>query len=275
MTRKGATAANGLPKRVREASFRIMWSICRYVAVIAASFAVLSAPANAEKVCVEEAAGVCLKYREVAPVKQTPSDSVTTRARVKPAAPVTEEQRAERGLNLSRNEYRLVQLGLQKAGLYAGSLDGVMGGGSREALSAWQAANGAPATGYLTFEQALALQEARPLAPRAENPPAVAPIASPAAAAPELPKNGETYSETVDILVGNSWGKATVIVSRLNDESAKVSVRFRAAGWRMNDECVFPVSGEHSCRIFQSEKPTTLAGALPKLSLGDQGMRFW
>ena len=243
--------------------------------VAAALFLPLAFPANAEKVCVEEAAGVCLKYREVASAKPAAPKPAAPSAPAAQAFPGTDEAQTEKGLNLSRNEYRLVQAGLQKSGHYTGTLDGVMGGGSRKALAAWQAANGDPATGYITFEQALALQEARPLAPRAEEPAAVAVIATPPVATPGLPKNGETYSETVDVLVGNSWGKATVIVSRLNDESAKVSVRFRATGWRMNDECVFPLSGEHSCRIFQSVKPTTLAGALPELSLGDQGMRFW
>lgn len=260
------------PKRSGE-PFR-MWSFFSRVAVVS-SLALLAPAAHAERVCVEEAAGVCLKYRDVAPAKPAAPKPAAPSAPASPAFPGTAEAQAEKGLNLSRNEYRLVQSGLQKAGLYSGALDGVMGGGSRQALAAWQAANGAPATGYLTFEQALALQETRPLAPRAEDPAAVAAIASSDAATPDLPKSGETYSETVDILVANSWGKATVTVSRIDDQSAKVSVRFRSDGWRLNDECVFPVAGGHSCRVFQSEEPTTLAGALPELSLGDQGMKFW
>ena len=70
---------------------------------------------------------------------------------VSPAAPPSEE--VERGLGLSREERRLVQMGLASAGYAPGPADGVFGKRTREALGAWQASKGLEVTGYLTKEQ--------------------------------------------------------------------------------------------------------------------------
>ena len=63
----------------------------------------------------------------------------------------------EKGLDLSREERRLVQLGLAVAGHPPGSADGVLGGKTRRALKAWQASKEVDATGYLTRGQSEAL----------------------------------------------------------------------------------------------------------------------
>ena len=63
----------------------------------------------------------------------------------------------EKGLDLSREERRLVQMGLAAAGHPPGSADGVLGGKTRRALKAWQVSKEVEATGYLTREQSEAL----------------------------------------------------------------------------------------------------------------------
>ena len=59
----------------------------------------------------------------------------------------------ERGLGLSREDRRLVQMGLSSAGHDAGGVDGMFGGGTRRALRGWQESKEVEVTGYLTGEQ--------------------------------------------------------------------------------------------------------------------------
>ena len=59
----------------------------------------------------------------------------------------------DQGLGLSREERRLVQMGLAAAGHSPGSADGVFGPQTRKALRAWQASKELEGTGYLTREQ--------------------------------------------------------------------------------------------------------------------------
>ena len=59
----------------------------------------------------------------------------------------------EKGLGLSLEQRRLVQMGLAAAGRDPGGADGLFGGKTRRALSAWQASKEVEATGYLTKEQ--------------------------------------------------------------------------------------------------------------------------
>ena len=63
----------------------------------------------------------------------------------------------EKGLGLTREESRLVQVGLSAAGYDPGPADGWIGSGTREALRRWQGARGEPATGYLDADGAKAL----------------------------------------------------------------------------------------------------------------------
>ncbi|WP_347268158.1 peptidoglycan-binding domain-containing protein [Paracoccus sp. (in: a-proteobacteria)] len=72
---------------------------------------------------------------------------------------------------MSLAERKAVQRALAEAGYYSGSIDGILGGGSRQAIAGWQAALGAPATGYLQPGQARNLIEAAP------PPPPEAPVA--------------------------------------------------------------------------------------------------
>ena len=70
---------------------------------------------------------------------------------VAPAAPTPEA--VERVLGLSREERRLVQMGLSSSGHNAGDVGGVFGGQTRKALRAWQKSKRMEVTGYLTGEQ--------------------------------------------------------------------------------------------------------------------------
>jgi len=61
---------------------------------------------------------------------------------------------AEVALNLGASARRRIQAGLSAAGFEPGPADGVFGAGTRDAIRAWQTARGAPATGYLSREEA-------------------------------------------------------------------------------------------------------------------------
>ena len=63
----------------------------------------------------------------------------------------------ERRLELGREEYRLVQVGLAAAGHDPGPADGRIGSGTRDAIRRWQGARGEPETGYLDVDGAKAL----------------------------------------------------------------------------------------------------------------------
>ena len=76
---------------------------------------------------------------------------------------------AEAGLGLTRDARVLVQRGLTALKFEAGPADGLFGKRTRGAIKAWQAAKGLEATGYLTKEQAEALQAAGEEVARAEK----------------------------------------------------------------------------------------------------------
>ena len=59
----------------------------------------------------------------------------------------------EKGPYLSREERRLVQMGLTAAGYDLGPADGIFGGRTRDALRRWQGSKRMGGTGYLTREQ--------------------------------------------------------------------------------------------------------------------------
>ena len=62
------------------------------------------------------------------------------------------EARASEG-DLSGDERKLLQTALQWEGAYSGKIDGAIGGGTRNAMAAWQLARGYPETGVLTTRQ--------------------------------------------------------------------------------------------------------------------------
>ncbi len=76
-----------------------------------------------------------------------------------PAAPAPEATASsvEAGLELSRADRRLVQLGLAAAGFDPGPVDGWFGRGTRGAIRQWQASRGEVATGHLEVETAKVL----------------------------------------------------------------------------------------------------------------------
>jgi peptidoglycan hydrolase-like protein with peptidoglycan-binding domain len=80
-----------------------------------------------------------------------------------PAAPppvqALDPEGAESALGLSREVRRAVQRDLELLGYDPRGIDGVFGRGTRTAIAAWQRANRAPETGYLTGNQVLLLQE--------------------------------------------------------------------------------------------------------------------
>ena len=114
-------------------------------ALLIAALVFAAAPATAERVCVEEAAGVCLKYREVAPA-----------APASPAAPSLSTAEAA----LSAEARRDVQRQLQALGHYRSGIDGQFGPGTRRAISSWQRSAGFDATGRLNRGQISALLSA-------------------------------------------------------------------------------------------------------------------
>ena len=75
------------------------------------------------------------------------------------AAPsaVASPEEVERGLALSREDRRLIQMGLASLGHDPGPADGVFGRRTRAALRAWQGSSGLDATGHLTREQSAGL----------------------------------------------------------------------------------------------------------------------
>ncbi|MEL7463043.1 MAG: peptidoglycan-binding domain-containing protein [Pseudomonadota bacterium] len=270
-------------------------------ALAACSFAVFSLivgapnPASAEQICVEEAAGVCLKYRTV-----EPDPAPTTRARPAPAAPkpslpATAEAKEEAELDLSKSEYREVQGGLRKAGHYKGALDGVVGPGSRGALRAWQAEAGYDVTGYLTFDQVLALRDiargrtqqaaVAPAAPAPAPAPAVevAPSAQPeveaAPAGPAHPLPGQVYSEDWGKSIAFAVGDMIARLERTGDDTADLQVRFNAVNqqqFSFKDDCEVPVTGSFSCNLRGFEGQLLfISGELPNVSIDGKDVSFW
>ena len=72
----------------------------------------------------------------------------------------------ENSLGLERSEKVLVQHGLASAGFPPGKIDGLIGGNTRVALGAWQAAQGHEETGHLTADHAKVLMAAGEAAQR-------------------------------------------------------------------------------------------------------------
>lgn len=118
---------------------------------ILAAICLAFSAAEAQRVCVEELAGTCLKYADPAPgpAPAPPAEP----------APVSDAERAERALGLGLAERRRVQQGLRADGLYDGSIDGLVGPGTRRAIRAWQRRAGEAETGFLTAGQFRALSE--------------------------------------------------------------------------------------------------------------------
>lgn len=95
-----------------------------------------------------------------APVAAAPEPAPTPEAAptTPPAETLAEARRAESAL--SRDERQDIQRALQWFGVYAAAIDGAFGPGTRSAISAWQTAQGAEATGMLFTDQRTTLLDA-------------------------------------------------------------------------------------------------------------------
>ena len=71
-----------------------------------------------------------------------------------PVLPVVTAESIEAGLELSRADRRLAQLGLEAEGFDPGPADGLFGRGTRGAIGRWQASQGDSSTEYLDAESA-------------------------------------------------------------------------------------------------------------------------
>ena len=76
-----------------------------------------------------------------------------------PAPRALDHAAVERALGLERHTRVLIQRGLAELKTGVGYIDGLFGKGTRKAVRKWQQGKGFPATGYLTREQAEALEE--------------------------------------------------------------------------------------------------------------------
>ena len=236
-------------------------SLCATATAIAA--ALFAAPTLAEQVCVEEVAGVCLKYRTVEPAK--PAAPTTTTAR--PAA--SPEATAERRLGLTREERRAIQETLSGQGWYGGGIDGAFGPGTRRAIRLWQRENGSGASGYLTENDVAALFRQRREAIQRESGADVA-VAEPAATEPEVtapppadPKPGETYSVA---MVTDTRGKATFDLVANDSGVARIAIQITGDHYeRTRATCEFTVGVEGKC-LFQAQyNKYIMWGTLPNL----------
>ena len=89
-----------------------------------------------------------------APEPQTPAPEPQTS---EPQTPPPAPQATEEALGLSQEERRLIELGLEAAGIDPGEVDGQFDSATREAIRQWQTAGGAEPTGYLDGPARLAL----------------------------------------------------------------------------------------------------------------------
>ena len=89
------------------------------------------------------------------PVKPQEVDTV-----LEPSAPTPETEKEL--LGLSRDELRRIQRNLISLGHYAGSVDGLFGKDTREAIKKWQSSQKMAATGYLDADSAKALLAVQP-----------------------------------------------------------------------------------------------------------------
>lgn len=214
----------------------------RRIVVSTAGVAALCAPLSAqERVCVEEAAGVCLKYQSV----EQPAATTPAPQQASPA------ERSEKALGLSRENRRAIQRGLGDAGHYGGAIDGLFGPGTRRAIASWQRANGLTASGYLTAGAVAALTRAgsnSPRAPRAQANGATAAAAEFGDLISGLRCTSEDYGEPVSIVFRRDGGAAASAI----DISVYVTWTFEAGRF-----CVFNQGRELTC--FPIDMPITIA----------------
>ncbi|MFN3262550.1 MAG: peptidoglycan-binding domain-containing protein [Pikeienuella sp.] len=199
----------------------------RQMLTIIAAFVAFAGPAFAQqRICVEELAGTCLKWREEAPRAAAPASPA-------PSAAVSPEAAAERSLGLGAAERRAIQTGLNAEGLDAGAPDGAFGPRTRRAIAAFQRSRGEPATGFLTADQAVALRGAA-------SPPA--PETAGGATAPEFTSVSKFSGSTFRIFV--SPADAGAMRLRLRVETFD-------AGAPFDQSCILSTQGRDECVLDQ------------------------
>lgn len=208
-------------------------------------------PAMAERVCVEEVGGVCLKYQEV--------------RQVSPA------EAAENRLGLTGADRRAAQAGLEAEGFYSGAIDGALGPRSRGAIRDWQSSRGDAATGYLTAPQLTALRAAARAKPAAAPAPEPAPepaVASEAPAAPAPaadaahPQPGRVYTDGHVTLQGV---RIEMRVERVDDANARITLRMED-DQVLEDSCIQPIDANVTCYMRRQRwNMMVISGRLPRL----------
>lgn len=208
--------------------------------------------AFAEKVCVEEVGGVCLKFQDV--------------RQVSPA------EAAENQLGLTAADRRAAQAGLAAEGYYTGGVDGALGPQSRGAIRNWQSSRGEAATGYLTAGQIAALRSAAqasaltPAAPAestqdVETAPATETAAAPTEQAAH-PQPGRIYSDGHVTLQGV---RADMTVERVDDANVRITLRMED-DQVLEDSCIQPIDAEVACYMRRARWNMILvSGRLPRL----------
>ena len=257
----------------------------RQTAFRIALISALSSPvaALAQKVCVEEVAGVCLRYR-------TPS---ATGGQAAARPPATPEAAAEAALRMSADERKAVQRGLSARGYYTGGIDGAFGAGTRRAIARWQTDKGRAASGFLSLEELrlLASSQAAPAQPElaaAPDPkPEPEPVAEPepVVVQPPPPKvdhpvAGRVYAHEYDMA---SIAKYTITVEREDAASARVYLIADNGDSGFRKSCVVALSGPFECWLSANNwQPKRIYGALPEITLdlasgspGGNVHRFW
>ncbi len=228
----------------------------RMAACLAAMVLTGAAEARAERVCVEELAGTCLKYEERA-------------AATAPARIVSPAESAERALGLDEAARRRVQAALNRAGFAAGTPDGAFGARTRQAIAAWQQANGRSPSGFLGASDVTALLAAPEPAPAPQSAPAATPPAAPAPAVSQPAPAAQPLRLTArtrlgparfDVSAEGAAGGRAVLT--LEMETISAPDRFRQS-------CDVPATGSFSCMMHQSGwKPVRVRGALPEVEFG-------
>ena len=270
------------------------WRWFLFAALAASSAASTS---DASERCVEEVAGVCIKY---APKRQ-----------------LSDAERGEAALRLSPDDRKLVQRGLARSGAYRGAIDGALGAKSRQAIAIWQASRGEASTGHLTALQfadlrevalteavaepaagaiaAAAAPEQEPVpieetvaeadetqtalaAPTAPEPPTEAEPVVEAAPSPLHPVAGRTYE--VKTTRKRNGTPFEVRLRRTGENSAELRVRILGMhGGTLSKTCDIPIDSAFRCSKNRGGVRWTFTGQLPKVRVandwGGDDVRLW
>ena len=175
--RHSADAASRLQTLEDQAAEDLAWSTAETADTIATYRAFLAShPASrrtslAEEriAALEEAEALERTQDAVIPPPDAPVDEASVPPQAAEPAPELGPQTVEAALDLSLQDRRAVQYGLNVLGFSAGMPDGVLGDNSRRAIEAFQRDRGETATGYLTQVQWWALRDAAATVPEPEG----------------------------------------------------------------------------------------------------------